>query len=88
MMTLRHWQLWLRAAELMQDSEDSSEYNQDALDNLVPCLRELTLKAPRPAFQEAKGLLRECGVTLVLVPAVPGPGIHGATRWFEGRPLI
>lgn len=80
--------VWLRAAELMQDSEDLPEYNQDALDRLIPRLRALTLKMPGPAFQEAKGLLRECGVTLVLVPAVPGLGIHGATRWFEGRPLI
>jgi len=32
--------------------------------------------------------LRITELCKALVPAVPRLGIHGATRWFEGRPLI
>ncbi len=33
-------------------------------------------------------MLREVGVALCFVPAVPGLGIHGATRWIKGHPVI
>lgn len=40
------------------------------------------------AIQRAQALLRNCGVALTLVPAMPGLGTHGATRWIQGHPLI
>lgn len=35
------------------------------------------------AIQRAQDLLRNCGVALTLVPAVPGLGTHGAARWIQ-----
>lgn len=80
--------VWLRAAEVGVDIANLPEYDQDALEHLLPRLRVLTIEEPAPAFRKAQSLLRECGVTLALVPAVPSLGIHGATRWFNERPLI
>lgn len=80
--------VWLRAAELSVNDTDLPEYDRGGLEGALPGIRALTVEEPAGAFRTAQSLLRECGVTLVLVPAVPGLGIHGATRWFEGRPLI
>jgi len=58
------------------------------VDALLPQLRAMTMREPVEAIDEAIERLREVGVVLCLVPAVPGLGIHGATRWLNGRPII
>ena len=80
--------VWLHAAELNLDEVETPPYDRSRLEDVLPTLRSLTVEEPTSAFLSAQRLLRECGVTLAIVPAVPGLGIHGATRWFERRPLI
>lgn len=80
--------VWLRAAELSLDDVETPQYTRDRLEGVLPDLRALTIEEPMKAFRKAQTLLDGCGVVLVLVPAVPGLGIHGATRWFNDRPLI
>ena len=80
--------VWLRAAELSFDDIGMPEYDKNQLEGVLPAVRALSVEEPMDAFRTAQTLLGECGVILALVPAVPRLGIHGATRWFEGRPLI
>ena len=67
---------------------DFPAYDRDKLEAALPELRSLTIEDPVQAIQRAQALLRNCGVALTLVPAVPGLDTHGATRWIQGHPLI
>lgn len=58
------------------------------LEESIPDLRRLTTEEPLPAIEQARVVLRSAGVVLCLVPPVPGLGIHGATRWLNGTPVI
>ena len=83
-----HLATWLRAAERSYELDDLPDYNRSKLEETLPELRALTVADPVQAILKAQTLLRECGVALALVPAVPGLGIHGATRWIQEHPLI
>jgi HTH-type transcriptional regulator / antitoxin HigA len=80
--------VWLTIAELEADPESLAPYDDAALRELVPRLRAMTVGDPASSVAEARRLLREVGVVLCFVPAVPGLGIHGATRWITGHPVI
>ena len=79
---------WLRAAEQNCTPGDFPAYDRESLEAALPELRSLTVEDPAQAVQRAQALLRDCGVALTLVPAMPGLGTHGATRWIQGHPLI
>ena len=74
---------WLRAAERSCAPGDFPIYDRENLEAALPELRSLTVEDPAQAVQRAQALLRDCGVALTLVPAVPGLGTHGATRWIQ-----
>ena len=74
---------WLRAAEQNCTPGDFPAYDRESLEAALPELRSLTVEDPVQAIQRAQALLRNCGVALTLVPAVPGLGTHGATRWIQ-----
>ena len=78
-----HLATWLRAAERSYELDDLPDYNRSKLEETLPEIRALTVADPAQAILKAQALLRECGVALALVPAVPGLGIHGATRWIQ-----
>ena len=79
---------WLRAAERSCTLGDFPAYDRGKLEAALPELRSLTVEDPVQAIQKAQALLRDCGVALTLVPAVPGLGTHGATRWIHEHPLV
>lgn len=83
-----HLAAWLRAAERRCEPDDLPDFSSGMLEKALPELRTLTVDDPAQAIQTARTLLRDCGVVLALVPAVPGLGIHGATRWIQDHPLI
>ena len=78
-----HLATWLRAAERSYELDDLPDYNRSKLEETLPEIRALTVADPAQAILKAQTLLRECGVALALVPAVPGLGTHGATRWIQ-----
>ncbi|HTA11177.1 MAG TPA: ImmA/IrrE family metallo-endopeptidase [Streptosporangiaceae bacterium] len=80
--------VWLTIAEHEADPESLAPYDGAALREIVPRLRALTVGDPADAVADATRLLREVGVALCFVPAVPGLGLHGATRWITGHPVI
>lgn len=80
---------WLALAERHHDGLlDVPAFDRPALENLIPRLRSLTSSDTIAAISEAVEALRQVGVMLCFIPAVPGLGIHGATRWLNGRPVI
>lgn len=80
---------WLALAERHHDGLDSlPAFDRDGLEALLSHLRASTSGEPVDAIENAVVELRKVGVVLCLIPAVPGLGIHGATRWLNGRPII
>lgn len=80
---------WLALAERQQDGHrDVPTFDRSLLEDSIPALRRLTQEEPLAAIEQARELLFRAGVVLCLVPPVPGLGIHGATRWLSGTPVI
>lgn len=81
--------IWLALAERAHDElRDVPQFDRAGLAELIPRLRASTSGDTNAAINEAVATLRQVGVVLCFIPAVPGLGIHGATRWLNGRPLI
>ncbi len=80
---------WLALAERHHDGLGGiPAFDRSGLEALLPRLRTSTSDDPHDAINAAVEKLREVGIVLCFVPAVPGLGIHGATRWLNGRPII
>lgn len=81
--------VWLALAERHHDRlRDVPAFDRPGLEALIPRLRALTRQEPVAAIEETITALREVGVVLCFIPAVPGLGVHGATRWVSGHPVI
>ncbi|GFG85746.1 helix-turn-helix domain-containing protein [Mycolicibacter algericus] len=80
---------WLALGERLAKIDDLPDFDQAALEALIPQLRALTAKPnPVAAIAEAEAKLRDVGVALCLIPPIPGFGVHGATRWIAGHPVV
>lgn len=81
--------IWLTLADRQARATRPAPYDKAALQALLPHLRSLTVgDDPAAAVEEATRLLHGVGVALCIVPAVPGLGIYGATRWVDGVPIV
>ncbi|MDJ1371674.1 ImmA/IrrE family metallo-endopeptidase [Gulosibacter molinativorax] len=81
--------IWLALGELQAGLDDLPDYDEAALQALIPRLRTFTAEPnPVAAIADAKALLREVGVALSLIPPIPGFGVDGATRWIQGHPVM
>ena len=83
-----HLMTWLRVGELKAPVSDLPAFDRSALEQLLPKLRALSLADPSTYVDKATEMLAAVGVAICLVPEVPGLGVHGATRWVRGHPLI
>lgn len=80
---------WLRLGELAAQRADVSAYDPTRLSAALPKLRDLTVADDlTEAVRQAKAILAECGVTLLVIADVPGTRLYGATRWIRGRPVV
>lgn len=80
---------WLRIGERAAESDDDlSDFDATALYAMLPELRSCTRDEPASSIPTAIRMLRSAGVRVHLTPAIPGVGVHGATRWFRDAPLI
>lgn len=80
---------WLREAEVEVASARLPRFRPTEIHRKVPRLRELTRAIVfAGAVEEARHLLGEAGVGLVLVGGYPGAPASGAVRWIKGSPWI
>lgn len=80
---------WLALGERHAGLDELSDYDRSGLVSLLPELRALTAHDdPVAAVGLVTELLRDVGVALCLIPPIPGFGVHGATRWINGHPLV
>lgn len=79
---------WVRKAELKGISVKVEKFNKRKLKSLIPTFRQLTMKDPEDFYPEVKRLCAECGIALVLVPALPKTYICGATIWRNNKAIL
>jgi len=79
---------WLTVAERDIEFASLAHFDKDALRRLIPVLRAMSCDTPSAYVKSVTSALAGVGVALCLVPEVPGLGIHGATRWINGHPVI
>jgi HTH-type transcriptional regulator/antitoxin HigA len=81
--------VWLALGERQHRGlGDLPPFDSGALEAVLPTLRSFTCREPTAGLNEARESLRQVGVALSFVPAVPGLGIHGATRWLGETPVL
>lgn len=80
---------WLRLGEQAAEKQDAPKYDRVQFERSLQEIRSLTCQAPEVFEPHMRQLLREAGVLLALVPAIPRAHVSGVARWLSAtRPLI
>lgn len=80
---------WLRLGEKQAERHRPVPYNEAAFKLALVKARALTVESPRVFAPTLRQLLADVGVTLILVPAIPGAHVSGVARWLDARrPVI
>jgi HTH-type transcriptional regulator/antitoxin HigA len=80
---------WLRMGERLAEREQATKYDRQRLLDAIPLMRALTVQPPEVFEPTLRRLCIDSGVTLVLVPAIPGAHVSGVARWLNAnRPMI
>lgn len=80
---------WLRLGEKQAEGWDAAKYDRARFKKALGQIRHLTTQPPQVFEPQMKRLLRDAGVTLALVSAIPRAHVSGVARWLSpSRPLI
>lgn len=80
---------WLRLGEKQAEGWDAPKFDRARFEEALKEIRLLTTQPPQVFEPQMKRLLRDAGVTLALVPAIPRAHVSGVARWLSpSRPLI
>lgn len=80
---------WLRLGEKQAEGWDAPKFDRARFEEALGKIRLLTTQPPQVFEPQMKRLLRDAGVTLALVPAIPRAHVSGVARWLSpSRPLI
>jgi len=80
---------WLRLAELAAQEVQTESFDKRGFERVIREARGLTVDDPASFYPRLCALCAKSGVALVLVPAIPGCGAYGATRWLsKGKALL
>lgn len=79
---------WLRAVELRAEEIDVQYFDENALLVVLNDIKACTRMDIVEALNRVEGILSQCGVALVFVPALPNTGVSGCTRWVSKNKAI
>jgi len=72
---------WLRWGQIEGREATMASFSQRSLQRALPELRGLTQQDPTRCVDHLRTVLAGCGVALVIVPALKGTHVQGATQW-------
>ena len=72
---------YLRLCELKADLEDLPAFDRTGLESALKTVRERLAEEPQELLEDARRLLRPCGVALVTERALSGSRLSGAAFW-------
>jgi len=79
---------WIRKGELLANENQLSEFNETNFKEILPEIKELSVKQPTDFLKQLKLLFLRVGVHFAFVPFLPKAPISGLARWHKGNPLI
>jgi HTH-type transcriptional regulator/antitoxin HigA len=81
---------WLRMGEREVEIQGAvPKYDKARFDKALKTIRALTCQPPEEFEPRMRQLLRDAGVSLALVPAIPRAYVSGVARWLNpSRPMI
>ncbi|MDA1015604.1 MAG: helix-turn-helix domain-containing protein [Planctomycetota bacterium] len=74
---------WIRMGELIAGQMICEPYDADKFRKSLVEIRKLTVKSPSDWQQEIVERCADAGVAMTLVPAIPGAGVSGVTKWLS-----
>lgn len=74
---------WIRMGELIASQISCQAYDATKFRTMLGQARELTIASPGTWHDEMVRLCAEAGVAITFVPAIPGAGISGVTKWLS-----
>ena len=78
---------WTQKARVEARGIEVGPINIARLEKAMSEIRSMTTRDPSEFCPELVRLLAECGVALVLLPALPGTGVRG-TSFYDGRKIV
>jgi len=80
---------WLRLGEQEAEQVQCPKYNKAKFTSALEMIRGLTTQMPEKFEPTMKTLLRDAGVSLILVQAIPRSHVSGVARWLSAtHPVI
>ena len=80
---------WLRLGEQEVEKLDGPKYDKARFEKALREIRGLTCESPEVFEPRMRAVLRDAGILLALVPAIPRAHVSGVARWLNPtRPLI
>jgi HTH-type transcriptional regulator/antitoxin HigA len=80
---------WLRLGEQQAEHMSGPRFDRDRFLQALSFIRSLTCQAPESFEPSVRAALQECGVSFVVVPAIPRAHVSGVARWLtQHRPLV
>lgn len=79
--------VWVQKAKLIAREQEVSAINLQKLKTELPELRKLTLGEWEEIQPKLSGILSDCGIAFVMLPALKGSFLHGAS-FTDGRKIV
>ena len=79
---------WIRMGEIEAQKIQTKSFDAGKLYNLIPDLRQMTLKPPDKFQSEFVTKFSDAGVALVVVPHFPKTYSHGASFWLNKNKAV
>ena len=76
---------WLRQGEIIAKNRICAPFDKQKFQNSLAEIRSLTTLEPDVFIPKLESICAACGVAIVFVPALPGLGVYGATRWLNNK---
>jgi HTH-type transcriptional regulator / antitoxin HigA len=80
---------WIQRGLILAQAIPAPAYDQGRFKQALKRVRTLVQENPADVLHQVETAFAEAGVRLVMLPQLPGMGVHGYTRWIvSDRPMI
>lgn len=75
--------VWVSIALSLAKQVETQKFNENKILKKIEEFRKMTLENPNVFYPKLKRVLSECGVALVILPALKNSNIGGAIKWID-----
>lgn len=80
--------VWVSLASEYAKEQEVKSFDEKMLLDSIPLLRSMTTMNPDEFFPRMKQILANCGVSLVVLPALKKSKINGAVKWYDSNKVM